>query len=112
MTSKMTRWTSSIVVPKPSAVRHLHVVGRLTNYQTSHHAITLGLGDKLFLAPLEKDKLHVRWHIYPNLGLPQDLIDDVSRSGCSILAPVQVCSPRLFEALMSYSVSDNVCFTR
>lgn len=26
---------------------------------TSHHAMTLALGDKLYLAPLDKDKVHV-----------------------------------------------------
>lgn len=31
------------------------------NFRTSHYALTLGLGDKLFLAPLDKDKVQVKF---------------------------------------------------
>lgn len=30
----------------------------MTNF--SHHTLTLGIGDKLYLAPLDKDKVKVR----------------------------------------------------
>lgn len=58
---KASLWTSSKATTLPRTLANILTL-RPTAYKdmTSHHAMTLALGDKLYLAPLDKDKVHVR----------------------------------------------------